>query len=434
MSADVRCYLDVTETLRSGWRAGIQRVVCEIVRSFEEANPDIELVLVRWSKVHRSFRRLDDNEVASVLAPTTDHQPRAKPPPRTFARKALAWSMHASGAGPLVYRRRRRAELAAVPEHHWALLIDDFERGSVFLDADATWNPSTVPRPELIPALAERGVATCMFIYDLLPITHPQWFLPELVDVWTAHLHAHLDSGSSFVCDSAHTERTLQAYANERGTPVESVVAPMGASAGVSAASDRDAFGTKHESTDEVPFWLTVGTIEPRKNHEVILDAFDLVRDEVPSRLVVVGRYGWHNDHIAERLEAGGTHGIEWRPSVSDDELDHLYRSSFGVIVASITEGFGLPVVEALQRGTVVLSSTGGALPEAGGRFVEYFEPSSPTELADLMRLHLTDPDHHRRQKELVADYSSPTWTDTARATGTAIRRLHAASSQHGDC
>ncbi|HQF95879.1 MAG TPA: glycosyltransferase [Microthrixaceae bacterium] len=415
------CYVDVTETLRSGWRAGIQRVVCELVKALPNARPDIELVPVCWSKVHSAFRRLDADEYASLLEPTTAQQPAGPPPPPTAARKALALAMHRSGAAPVVHSFRRRRELATVPQHHRHLLLDRFEPGTVFFDLDATWNPTTQPRSDLLPQLVASGVHVAVLQHDLIPHTHPNWFIPQMVDVFMAHVDAHLDAGSAFLCNSEHTRSDLLEYAAGRGAVPTASVFRLGDTPLVSATPPEPA---NDAPAGAGPYFLTVGTVEPRKGHATILDAFDKVRADHPdAKLVVVGRAGWNNSGVVERLTER-PQGVVWRSDVSDAELDRLYRGAVVVIVASVTEGFGLPVVEALQRGVPVLSSRGGALPEAGGDLVEYFDTGSSDQLHALMERHLTDADHHAARVGIVGEFQPNAWSDAAAAVGQVLRSL----------
>lgn len=415
-------YIDVTETLRSGWRAGIQRVVCELVRALPTADPDLQLVPITWSKVHGRFRRIDAAEYESLLAPTATQQPAAAPPPPSTARRRLAAAMHRTGTAPLVHRYRHRKELASVPQHHRDLLLERLEPGSVFLDVDASWNPTTLERTRLLPALRRDGVTTAMFLHDLLPQTHPQWFIPQLAEVSTAHLNAHLAAGSVVLCNSAHTRDTLVGYARSLGRdlPVTTVV-PMGSSHLPAPTGGR----APATATGDAADFLIVGTVEPRKNHTVVLDAFAKLHAGHPTaRLVVVGRPGWHSEAVAERLRSAD--GVEWRTDTGDDELDELYGRARAVVVASISEGFGLPVIEALSRGVPVLSSDGGALPEAGGDAVELFDPYDVDRLHQLMESAL-DPDHHRRQVERAGGFRPIPWRTTAARVAEELRAARTA-------
>ncbi|NLA36835.1 MAG: glycosyltransferase [Actinobacteria bacterium] len=411
-------YIDVTETLRSGWRAGIQRVVTEFVRSLPEVDHDLDVVPVVWSKVLGSFRRIDTAEYAALLAPTAQQQPMLAPARPSAKRRLAAAMMHRSGLAPVVYRYRRRKELGAVPQHHRDLILEQFAPGAVFFDVDATWNPTTRPRAEFLDALSDSGVTTTLFVHDLIPIRHPEWFIPQLVDVFTAHIDAHLDAGSALIANSQHTANDLADYAVERGADRPNVVvSPLGAN-----VVERD------DAVDrfETPTFLIVGTVEPRKGHTMVLDAFEQLRRSVPdAQLIVVGRGGWRDDGLIERLR-NGLDGVDWRDAVSDDELDELYRRVTAVIVASHTEGFGLPVLEALLRETPVVSSTGGALREAGGDAALYFEVGDAAALTRHLLELSTSPQSLYERRRLAAAHRSDGWDQSATLVATA---LHAAAA-----
>jgi glycosyltransferase involved in cell wall biosynthesis len=164
-------------------------------------------------------------------------------------------------------------------------------------------------------------------------------------------------------------------------------------------------------------YLLTVGTLEPRKNHGVLLDAFDRVQRHHPDvHLVVVGRQGWRVDQVADRLRArvASDPHVHWMAEASDGELEALYQGAFAVVAPSLSEGFGLPVAEALARGRVVLSSHGGALREAGGEAAEYFDPRSPDQLEALLRLHLGDDGHHETRSAVSAAVEPRRWREVA--------------------
>jgi glycosyltransferase involved in cell wall biosynthesis len=164
-------------------------------------------------------------------------------------------------------------------------------------------------------------------------------------------------------------------------------------------------------------YLLTVGTLEPRKNHTVLLDAFDRVQADHPDlHLVVVGRQGWRVDELADRLQrrAESDPRVHWFHQATDGELEALYQGAFAVVAPSLSEGFGLPVAEALARGRVVLSSHGGALREAGGEAAEYFDPTDPGQLEALLRLHLGDGGHHEARSAVSAAVVPRRWREVA--------------------
>ncbi len=117
-------------------------------------------------------------------------------------------------------------------------------------------------------------------------------------------------------------------------------------------------------------FWLAVGTIEPRKNYDGLARAYARLRTELPDTppLVIAGKTGWLMQHFPALLaELGISRHVVLLGYVSDDELHWLYRHSFAVVYPTFWEGFGLPVIEALQHGVPVISSNVSSIPEVLG-------------------------------------------------------------------
>lgn len=170
------------------------------------------------------------------------------------------------------------------------------------------------------------------------------------------------------------------------------------------------------------PFILTVGTIEPRKNHILLLDALDLM--ESPPLLVVVGRYGWKSSRIRARMYALEAEGrVCLLGYVGDPELSALYGAAELTVYPSLYEGFGLPVLEAMLHGSPVLSSWSSSLPEVGGDAARYFSLDDPSGLAVLIESVLGDREMRetmsRRGPERAAEFC---FARAARAFSDAIR------------
>jgi glycosyltransferase involved in cell wall biosynthesis len=310
----------------------------------------------------------------------------------------------------------------------------------VLRDPDARCNVRAAARDALLPQLAQSGVAIVQVLYDILPLQRPDWFEPKNAAVFRRHVEAHAAHADLVVAISADTAATYRSWleaAGRRVPPVE--VVPLGTELPTGAASTAEP-GTVElpPDLDDAPFVLDVGTVEPRKNHAVLLDAVEVVRAEHPElRLVVVGRPGWRNADTIARLEqlAASDAPVHWLRDATDPELDELYRRAFLVVAPSLSEGFGLPVAEALARGRAVLSSTGGALPEAGGDAAEYFEPTDAAELARLIRLHLDDPAHHEARVAAGRPAGPRRWADVAVDVGRHLDDVVASfASPQGRC
>ncbi len=169
---------------------------------------------------------------------------------------------------------------------------------------------------------------------------------------------------------------------------------------------------------------LAVGTVEPRKNHATLLDAFERVLlDDPDAHLVVVGRPGWHNEEVLARLDGHRELGrrLHWYRSAGDDLLAVLYAHARVVAVASVTEGYGLPVIEALSHGVPVVSSDGGALREAGGTLVEHVGARDVPAWVEALGRHLSDDELVAARRAHLEGYDAPLWSDTGAQVADAL-------------
>jgi glycosyltransferase involved in cell wall biosynthesis len=153
-----------------------------------------------------------------------------------------------------------------------------------------------------------------------------------------------------------------------------SVVYPASRFATVAA----DGRSGQFSNLDPAGFWLSVGTIEPRKNHGRLLDAYRILKGKGAALmpLVLVGGKGWLMEHFEELmtgLEPG--RDIILPGYTSESDLHWLFSNCFGFIYPSLFEGFGMPVLEALTCGAPVLCSNSSSLPEAAGNGALLFDP-----------------------------------------------------------
>ncbi|MCL6598834.1 MAG: glycosyltransferase family 4 protein [Alicyclobacillus macrosporangiidus] len=171
------------------------------------------------------------------------------------------------------------------------------------------------------------------------------------------------------------------------------------------------------------PFLLTVGTLEPRKNLQTAIRAFELVASEWPDlSLVIVGRRGWLRSLEVPRDLA---HRVQFTGYVTDEELAQLYRSTELFLMPSLYEGFGFPVLEAMCCGAPVLASRNSSLPEIGGDACLYADPLSPEDFAKKMRLVLSDANLRRQLSErALARCQEFSWSLTAERTWSLIMSL----------
>ncbi|MCS6932281.1 MAG: glycosyltransferase [Acetobacteraceae bacterium] len=308
---------------------------------------------------------------------------------------------------------RRLLDLSAAgaeeADPDWAEAVEAMERiraqapplrfldGAVLCPLGATWG-----YPDWFRALAEarRGVALRFipFVHDCVPL-----LLPETCEDGTAAAYAAWFAGfaaaaDGFVCNSEATRRDvlaeLAALAPGLALPGRAVRLDADPRPAVPALAPAEIPGLAPGEA----YVLTVGTIEPRKDHASLFRAWrSLLRRHGPSaipRLVCAGRIGWQAEP-ALALLAGSPElrrHVLLLERVSDSDLARLYRGALFTVYNSLHEGWGLPVTESLAYGKLPLVPRVGALPEAGGEAAAYFAPGSEPELLAALERLILDP------------------------------------------
>jgi alpha-1,3-rhamnosyl/mannosyltransferase len=173
---------------------------------------------------------------------------------------------------------------------------------------------------------------------------------------------------------------------------------------------------------------LSVGTIEPRKNIERLIDAYaslpSALRMQYP--LVLVGGHGWNSEHIHAKIARYSQEGwLKYLLFVSDEELAFIYSGARLFACVSHYEGFGLPVLEAMASGIPVISSDAASLPEVGGDAVVYVSPNQEEEIREaLIRVLNDDSLRQDLSRQGLARATVFDWTRTAQQTIEAYRRI----------
>lgn len=173
------------------------------------------------------------------------------------------------------------------------------------------------------------------------------------------------------------------------------------------------------------PFILFVGTVEPRKNLARLVRAFDLISKDVEHELLLAGPSGWNSQDLERAVtESPARFRIRRLGFVPDDDLAMLYQSAAVVAIPSISEGFGLPVLEAMAAGGAVLTSSTSSMPEVGGDGAHYVHPMSVEGIAQGLDRVIKDHELNARLRENgLRRAMAYTWEETARLTVAAYRR-----------
>ena len=242
----------------------------------------------------------------------------------------------------------------------------------------------------------QRGGIRATTIHDLIPLRFPEW-----VQGRTRRMHGAKYRNAAATCHVvfANSEHTRRDVVERLGVPEDRVlVAYPGVEQRFSPTGERAELGR--------PYVLSVGTLEPRKNLGVLVEAYRLLgRDGL--RLVLVGAGGW-----GERPELEQP-GIVRLGYVPDDELARLYRGAAAFAFPSRFEGFGMPIVEAMASGVPVVASSHPSLDEACGGAALRADPDTPEAFAEAIARALVQRD------DLVprglAHAARFTWRETGR-------------------
>jgi len=290
--------------------------------------------------------------------------------PRTLSR-ALFDVLLDGGAG------RRRMVLSTILTGSFYTPLARGVRGMPYLNVGHTG----LHRRNHGPWLERIGVRPVYFVHDLIPITHPQFCRDGEEDKHHQRVETLLRHGAGIIANSADTLAILVRFAEAQGLamPAHTVVAPLGVES-VWLDPPRNAAERLHMDDDGRPFFLTLGTIEGRKNHILLLkvwrDLAAALGNKCP-RLVIVGQRGWQCGEATALLDNSPVlraHVTELA-NCGDDALVSLMAGARALLFPSFAEGYGLPLVEALAVGTPVIASGLPVFREIAGDIVTTLDP-----------------------------------------------------------
>ncbi|HZH46367.1 MAG TPA: glycosyltransferase family 1 protein [Roseococcus sp.] len=395
--------LDISLTVAKPWLhapSGIDRVEFAHARHWRARGPqDVTFVMrTAWDRLAALPDGLARDILAqaeAVIAPGLGHRGLG-----LRARPALAMAHQFLGGGALHLRR-----------------LLERRRDCVFL----TVSCATLHKHPAMAALAAQGCRIAALVHDLIPLSHPHCF-----PAGEAARHAERMRGVSLHADAAiavsdTTREAMQDWFAREGLrlpPVE--VAHLGV----------DLPAATPAGEGRAPYFVMLGSLEPRKNHAMMLELWRRMagHPRMPSLLVIGRRPSESHPGIAllDRGEFGGR--VEDLGRVPDAALAHLLHGAQALLFPSLSEGYGIPLAEALAMGVPVLASDIPAFREVGGAVPDFLDPlDGPGWLAAI--LDYAGPDSLRRaaQLERLRGWRAPGWADHFGVVEPLLERLAAA-------
>lgn len=303
--------------------------------------------------------------------------------------------------------------------------ITDFNSSYIFFDMDSVWmNP--LKRSYLLPELKKQGTRIVAHIYDIIPVTEAQYCHEFTTLSFLEYIGAQIQYADLII---ANAKATLDAI-NEliKGTEVQSIegrVIKLGCDIKNNACSE-DATSEVKKISELGNYVLMVGTIEPRKNHKYVLEAFEKSLFSENVNFVFAGRIGWNMDDFLKYIEGHKELGrrLFFIKNATDADIIYLYENSLLVAFPSYNEGFGLPIIEAFARNAIVLAADIPVLHEVGEDYCEYFSLRDSEEFIGLVKKYLNDEEYRSKTKLKLKEYKRNTWDECAKQMYEELSRM----------
>ena len=263
-------------------------------------------------------------------------------------------------------------------------------------------------RGKLAQFKARSGAAFVFFVHDLIPIDYPEYSRPGQAARHLERIGTICALADGVIVNSQDTADSLAAHIATTGREVPVLVAHPGAEFQTTVSAAPDAA--------KPPYFVCIGTIEPRKNHLLLLHIWrHLARsgDSIKPRLILIGQRGWENENILDLIDrcAAIKDLIEERTSMPDRDMQLLLAGASALLCPSFVEGYGLPIAEALALRVPVICSDIAVFHEVGRDAAEYLDPLDGLGWLEAVRDYAT-PGSARRAAQIarLETWTAPRW------------------------
>jgi glycosyltransferase involved in cell wall biosynthesis len=303
-------------------------------------------------------------------------------------------------AGPQGFRQKFvRLAFRSFPAANFAIPPE----GSFYLNIGHTG----LDEPTLPAWISRHRLRAIFLIHDLIPLSHPEYCRPGEAEKHQRRMENALNSAFGVIANSRATMDELRSFAN-----LNKLRMPPGVVAWIAGKFFPQSVAP---TVLDRPYFIVLGTIEGRKNHHLLLNiwkALVATHGDAAPILVIVGQRGWEANEAIEMLDAAAdlrSHVIELG-SCGDAELAGFIAGARALLMPSFTEGFGLPVAEALALGTPVIASDLDVFREFAGDIPTYLEPLDANSWLAMIDEFSSDSVERSRQLATMSTFRAFDW------------------------
>lgn len=423
----VRIFIDCTFTYTNGKNTGIERVVRNFVKHAAVLGPSLGVTcqpIIVMEGVVLPVDSLSDSSMRRFACPArvcmnsvylTIARRLASilpfPPVQRFllahrSEFGLAWFVFTPlrllswlrFTGKSLFSQRKGIE-------------ESMEAGDILFLPDSTWSVNVFGLLERVKA---KGVHVVFFVNDIIPLTHPHVYLQVHVERFRQWFEQVVRTADLIICCSQSTQNSISNFVGQHHFQADATeVVHLGCDFGLSPTGCMQHGDLSRALTKSSGSFICVGTLEPRKNLDIVIDAFEaLWNDGIKVSLILIGRAGWLCEDLLIRIRQHpeSSHRLFWFNDVGDTDLVLAYRKATALIFPSVVEGFGLPLVEALSQGLPVIASDIEVFREIAGEHVRYFPPHDMQALVRTVNEQLSE-----CSRAAPSLFQWPTWEESTR-------------------
>ncbi len=309
-----------------------------------------------------------------------------------------------------------------IPQDGAPAAHDVFRTGDVFVSLGFNWRENLGNLTKIYAIRQSMGLKVVLCCHDIIPIKYTH-FVPGMESYYAPYIAEMGKNADHILCDSHHTRMDLTVWLESQNTtPPACSVFPLGCELQATATASVQIHPIVQDLL-KIPYILLVSTIEKRKNHATICQAYTRLIEEgvhiedLP-QLVFVGGIGHGGQELMTDIRSDNRikNKVTVLSGLGDDDLNLLYNHCRFTVYPSIYEGFGLPIAESLGHGKLCIASNTSSMPEVGGIYAEYADPFSAVEWAEKIALYVTRPQQlAHKEKSIQLGYALPTWLQAAK-------------------